>query len=51
MIILDLSWQASLANAAVLASEDVRSTVRAARTAANAKAAIEDEMSLFMAVD
>lgn len=41
MIILDLSWQASLANAAVLASEDVRSTVRAARTAANAKAAAD----------
>jgi len=37
----DISWQASLASSAVTAAEDVRSTVRAARTAANAKAAAD----------
>jgi hypothetical protein len=34
----DISWQAALAHSAVSAAEDVRSTVRAARTATNAKA-------------
>lgn len=37
--LLDVSWQTSLASSAVSAAEDVRSTVRAARTAVNAKAA------------
>lgn len=37
----DLSWQASLATSAVSAAEDVRSAVRASRTAANAKIAAE----------
>ena len=37
----DLSWQASLASAAVSAAEDVRSAVRVARTAAGAKVAAE----------
>jgi len=36
---LDVSWQTSLANSAVLAAEDVRSAVRVSRTASNAKAA------------
>lgn len=35
----DISWQASLANSAVSAAEDVRSAVRVSRTASNAKAA------------
>jgi len=35
----DLSWQTSLASSAVSAAEDVRSTVRAARTATSAKLA------------
>ena len=35
----DVSWQTALAHSAVSAAEDVRSTVRAARTAANAKGA------------
>jgi hypothetical protein len=35
----DISWQTALAHSAVSAAEDVRSTVRAARTASNAKAA------------
>ena len=35
----DLSWQTALSHSAVLAAEDVRSTVRAARTATNAKVA------------
>ena len=38
----NLSWQASLASAAVSAAEDVRSTVRASRTAARAKKATVD---------
>jgi len=38
---LDVSWQTALAGSAVSAAEDVRSTVRAARTAANAKAAAD----------
>jgi len=38
-LIDDVSWQTALAHSAVSAAEDVRSTVRAARTAANAKAA------------
>uniref|UniRef100_A0A6U6J1P3 PX domain-containing protein n=1 Tax=Odontella aurita TaxID=265563 RepID=A0A6U6J1P3_9STRA len=37
----DLSWQASLASAAVSAAEDVRCAVRAARTATGAKVAAE----------
>jgi hypothetical protein len=37
--LLDISWQTSLASAAVAAAEDVRSAVRIHRTAANAKAA------------
>lgn len=37
-ISLDLSWQTSLASAAVAAAEDVRAAVRASRTAANARA-------------
>lgn len=37
----DLSWQASLASAAVSAAEDVRCAVRAARTATSAKVAAE----------
>lgn len=36
-----MSWQSSLATSAVSAAEDVRSTVRAARVAANAKAAAD----------
>lgn len=36
---LDISWQTALAHSAVSAAEDVRSTVRAARTAGNAKLA------------
>jgi len=40
-LIDDISWQASLASAAVAAAEDVRSTVRASRTATNAKAAAD----------
>lgn len=36
-----ISWQTTLAGSAVSAAEDVRSTVRAARTAANAKAAAD----------
>jgi len=36
-LIDDISWQTALAHSAVSASEDVRSTVRAARTACNAK--------------
>ncbi|CAJ1961037.1 unnamed protein product [Cylindrotheca closterium] len=39
MLIDDLSWQTSLASSAVSAAEDVRSTVRAARTATSAKVA------------
>ena len=35
--ITDVSWQTALAHSAVSAAEDVRSTVRAARTASNAK--------------
>jgi len=35
----DLSWQTALANSAVAAADDVRSAVRVARTAANARAA------------
>jgi len=38
-IVDDMSWQTALAHSAVSAAEDVRSTVRAARTASNAKAA------------
>jgi hypothetical protein len=34
---VDISWQTALAHSAVSAAEDVRSTVRAARTAGNAK--------------
>jgi hypothetical protein len=37
--ITDISWQTALAHSAVSAAEDVGSTVRAARTAANAKSA------------
>lgn len=37
----DISWQTSLASSAVSAAEDVRSTVRAARIAGNAKAAAD----------
>jgi len=37
----DLSWQSSLASAAVSAAEDVRCAVRAARTATGAKVAAE----------
>eukprot|EP00547_Thalassionema_nitzschioides_P003180 CAMPEP_0194213434 /NCGR_PEP_ID=MMETSP0156-20130528/14029_1 /TAXON_ID=33649 /ORGANISM="Thalassionema nitzschioides, Strain L26-B" /LENGTH=1116 /DNA_ID=CAMNT_0038941461 /DNA_START=280 /DNA_END=3630 /DNA_ORIENTATION=+ len=40
-IVDDISWQSALASSAVMAAEDVRSTVRAARTAANAKAAAD----------
>jgi len=36
-LIDDVSWQTALAHSAVSAAEDVRSTVRAARTASNAK--------------
>jgi hypothetical protein len=36
---VDVSWQTALASSAVSAAEDVRSTVRAARTAANVKTA------------
>eukprot|EP00534_Pseudo-nitzschia_fraudulenta_P012711 CAMPEP_0201222576 /NCGR_PEP_ID=MMETSP0851-20130426/192676_1 /ASSEMBLY_ACC=CAM_ASM_000631 /TAXON_ID=183588 /ORGANISM="Pseudo-nitzschia fraudulenta, Strain WWA7" /LENGTH=1114 /DNA_ID=CAMNT_0047512331 /DNA_START=456 /DNA_END=3800 /DNA_ORIENTATION=+ len=36
-LIDDISWQTALAHSAVSAAEDVRSTVRAARTAGNAK--------------
>eukprot|EP00536_Pseudo-nitzschia_multiseries_P002010 jgi/Psemu1/301168/fgenesh1_kg.26_\ len=36
-LIDDISWQTALAHSAVSAAEDVRSTVRAARTASNAK--------------
>jgi len=36
-LIDDISWQTALAHSAVSAAEDVRSTVRAARTACNAK--------------
>lgn len=39
ILVDDLSWQASLARSAVGAAEDVRSVIRASRTAANAKAA------------
>ncbi|KAL3923390.1 MAG: hypothetical protein SGILL_001683 [Bacillariaceae sp.] len=35
----DISWQTALAHSAVSAAEDVRSTVRAARTATNARTA------------
>ena len=35
----DVSWQTALANSAVSAAEDVRSAVRAAKTASNAKTA------------
>ena len=38
-IFQDLSWQAALAHSAVVAAEDVRSAIRASRTATNAKAA------------
>eukprot|EP00533_Pseudo-nitzschia_delicatissima_P009597 CAMPEP_0116090630 /NCGR_PEP_ID=MMETSP0327-20121206/7074_1 /TAXON_ID=44447 /ORGANISM="Pseudo-nitzschia delicatissima, Strain B596" /LENGTH=1105 /DNA_ID=CAMNT_0003581927 /DNA_START=451 /DNA_END=3771 /DNA_ORIENTATION=- len=38
-LIDDISWQTALAHSAVSAAEDVRSTVRAARTACNAKLA------------
>ncbi|KAL3924097.1 MAG: hypothetical protein SGILL_001252 [Bacillariaceae sp.] len=38
-LIDDVSWQTALAHSAVSAAEDVRSTVRAARTATNARAA------------
>ena len=38
-LIDDISWQTALAHSAVAAAEDVRSTVRAARTACNAKLA------------
>eukprot|EP00934_Nitzschia_sp_Nitz4_P007807 Nitzschia sp. Nitz4//scaffold121_size67750//53970//57328//NITZ4_006074-RA/size67750-snap-gene-0.43-mRNA-1//-1//CDS//3329534369//7797//frame0 len=38
-LINDVSWQTALANSAVSAAEDVRSTVRAAKTASSAKAA------------
>eukprot|EP00531_Pseudo-nitzschia_arenysensis_P017415 CAMPEP_0116136040 /NCGR_PEP_ID=MMETSP0329-20121206/11509_1 /TAXON_ID=697910 /ORGANISM="Pseudo-nitzschia arenysensis, Strain B593" /LENGTH=1106 /DNA_ID=CAMNT_0003630875 /DNA_START=496 /DNA_END=3816 /DNA_ORIENTATION=- len=38
-LIDDISWQTALAHSAVSAAEDVRSTVRAARTAGNAKLA------------
>jgi hypothetical protein len=38
-LIDDISWQSALAHSAVTAAEDVRSTVRAARTATNARAA------------
>ena len=37
LVIVDISWQTALAHSAVSAAEDVRSTVRAARTAGNAK--------------
>lgn len=37
----DLTWQSFLAHSAVGASEDVRSAIRAAKTAANAKAAAD----------
>eukprot|EP00546_Thalassionema_frauenfeldii_P000257 CAMPEP_0178931358 /NCGR_PEP_ID=MMETSP0786-20121207/21870_1 /TAXON_ID=186022 /ORGANISM="Thalassionema frauenfeldii, Strain CCMP 1798" /LENGTH=1100 /DNA_ID=CAMNT_0020608235 /DNA_START=318 /DNA_END=3620 /DNA_ORIENTATION=+ len=40
-VVDDVSWQSALASSAVMAAEDVRSTVRAARTAANAKAAAD----------
>jgi hypothetical protein len=36
---VDISWQTALASSAVSAAEDVRSTVRATRTAANVKTA------------
>lgn len=35
----DLSWQTALANSAVTAAEDVRASIRVARTASNARAA------------
>ncbi|VEU34317.1 unnamed protein product [Pseudo-nitzschia multistriata] len=38
-LIDDVSWQSALAHSAVSAAEDVRSTVRAARTGSNAKLA------------
>ena len=41
VIVDDLSWQASLAHSAVSAAEDVRSAIRASKTAANAKAAAD----------
>ncbi len=37
--LLDVSWQTALANSAVAAAEDVRSAVRAGRTASNARTA------------
>jgi len=39
VLVDDMSWQTSLAHSAVGAAEDVRSAIRASRTAANAKAA------------
>ena len=39
LLCIDISWQTALAHSAVSAAEDVRSTVRAARTACNAKLA------------
>lgn len=39
VLVLDISWQTGLARAAVSSAEDVRSAVRVARTASNARAA------------
>ncbi|KAL7575746.1 hypothetical protein ACA910_003078 [Epithemia clementina (nom. ined.)] len=41
ILVDDLTWQSSLAHSAVGAAEDVRSAIRASRTAANAKAAAD----------
>mmetsp|Transcript_56373 Transcript_56373/g.136762 ORF Transcript_56373/g.136762 Transcript_56373/m.136762 type:complete len:1304 (+) Transcript_56373:755-4666(+) len=46
----DITWQTALAHSAVSASEDVRSTVRAARTASNAKSAATSAAQAAQAV-
>jgi hypothetical protein len=48
--ILDISWQTALAHSAVSAAEDVRSTVRAARTAGNAKFAASSAFNIAQSV-
>mmetsp|Transcript_1311 Transcript_1311/g.1490 ORF Transcript_1311/g.1490 Transcript_1311/m.1490 type:complete len:1252 (-) Transcript_1311:570-4325(-) len=49
-LIDDISWQTLLAHSAVSAAEDVRSTVRAARTAGNAKCAAASAANIAQSV-
>jgi len=49
-LIDDISWQTILAHSAVSAAEDVRSTVRAARTAGNAKCAAASAANIAQSI-